>query len=723
MSNWKDKTSFAIDAVLNSYAIIFFSRSRGLGLVLLAATFLAPQFGAIGLIGLCISLAAALVLGFDREQIRSGALLFNSLLVSFALVFLYNYQHLSLPVLAMVLTCSVVVTVFVTVFTAHSLHTLFRLPSMSLPFVTVTLLLFFLFYSFTRTPITASTPYVLLPEIPCPWMAMRCFLQAFGAIFFLPHATVGLVIFIALLCHSRLAGLYAVVGFAAGMLVMHGLHMDITPAGMAYVGFNFVFCAIALGGIFFVPSKSSLLLVVLGAFFCATIAIAVRSFLLYFGVPPLALPFNLVVLLMVYTMRLRTSVRHCFCTPFTPDRPEVNVRNFKTDLRRFPDALHTSLFLPFFGERTVTQGFNGAITHRGQWRYGLDFEVLDTQGSRYNRDDGSLADYHTFDSPVAAPAPATVVRVLDSIPDNAIGSVNLENNWGNTIVLLLDNGLYVKLCHLKQGSATVAEGERVAHGHILARCGNSGRSPVPHLHLQLQASPQVGSHTLPFRLYHYVELREGQKHYHTCGVPREGSRIRDLPINADVASGFDSFVTHPPRFRVTTDGSSYEETITTTISDAGLHELHTESRKATLTVRLTERSFFAVGFRGDRKSILLLLYLGLGRMPFTSEHGVCWTDELDPHALLNPWGRLWQDLLGPFTGMPTLHTRSTTAPASDAITEVHTEVSPACHGAALQSSIPHRIVIHLSKRSGIARIHSESKSGAIQAEIVHDNTN
>jgi urea transporter len=657
---------------------------------------------------------------FDREQIRNGALLFNSLLVSFALVFLYNYQHLSLPVLTMVLVCSVVVTVFVTVFVSHTLHTLFRLPSMSLPFVTVTLLLFFLFYSFTRTPITAAAPYVLLPEIPCRWVALSCFLQAFGAIFFLPHATVGLVIFIALLCHSRLAGLYAAVGFAAGLLVLHGFHMDITPAGMAYVGFNFVFCAVALGGIFFIPSKSSLLLVVLGSFFCATIAIAVRSFLLYFGVPPLALPFNLVVLLMVYTMRLRTSVTHLFCTPFVPDRPEMNVRTFRTDRRRFPDALHTALFLPFFGERAVTQGFNGAITHRGEWRHGLDFEILDAQGSRFDRDGSVLADYHTFDSPVAAPASATVVRVVDSIPDNPIGSVNLENNWGNTIVLLLDNGLYVKLSHLKKDSVTVAEGERVAHGQVLARCGNSGRSPVPHLHLQIQASPQIGSPTLPFKLYHYVELLEDRKHYHTCGVPREGTSIRDLPIDADIVAAFDAFVTRPPRFRVTADGNVYEETITSTINEAGLHELHSETRKARLTVRLTERGFFAADFRGDRESILLLLYLGLGRMPFTSEESVFWSDELDPHALLNPWGRLWQDLVGPFTGMPTIHAKATTVPGRNAIVAVQTELTPAFHGAAPERAIPGRITIRLSKRYGIAQIRAENETGCIEAEIIHD---
>lgn len=718
--SWKDRVAFAADAILNSYAIIFFSRSRYLGAALLGATFLAPRFGSIGLAGLCIALASAWALGFDREQIRSGALLFNSLLVSFALVFLNNYQNLSPLVLAMVLACSVIVTVFVTVFISHSLHTLFRLPSMSLPFVTVGMLLFFLFYSFTRTPITAATPYVLLPEIPCPWVSMRCFLQAFGAIFFLPHATVGLVIFVALLCHSRLAGLYAVVGFAAGMLVLHGFQMDISPAGMAYVGFNFVFCAIALGGIFFIPSKSSLLLVMLGSFFCATIAIAVRSFLLYFGVPPLAIPLNMVVLLMVYTMRLRTSVTHLFCTPFTPDRPELNARSFRTDRRRFPDALQTVLFLPFFGERAVTQGFNGTVTHRGQWRHGLDFEVLDAQGSRSTRDGSTLADYHTFDSPVAAPANATVVRVVNAIPDNPIGSVNLEDNWGNTIVLRLDNGLYATLCHLKQGSATVVEGERVVHGQVVARCGNSGRSPVPHLHLQLQATPQIGSPTLPFKLYHYVELLDGRKRHHTSDVPREGDRIRDLPVDADMAAVFDTFVTRPTRYRVREADVIYEETVTATINEAGLHELHTGCRKACLTVRLTERGFFAVGFRGARDSILLLLYLGLGRMPFTSEAHVSWSDELDPHALLNPLGRLWQDLAGPFIGMPVMHAETSTITGDRAGVEVRTELTSNIHGAAVQGSIPARITTYLSKRSGIARIRAETGTGCMEVEVIHD---
>jgi len=720
VNTWKDRTSFAVDAILNSYAIIFFSRSRRLGLALLAATFLAPRFGAIGLAGLCISLVVAVALGFDRDQIRSGALLFNSLLVSFALVFLYNYQHLSLRALAMILVCSSIITVFVTVFTAHVLHTLFRLPSMSLPFVTVALLLFFLFYSFTRTPITAEAPFVLLPEISLPWEPLQCFLQAFGAIFFLPHATIGLVIFVALVCHSRLAALYAVAGFGVGLLVMNGLRMDITPAGVAYVGFNFVFCAIALGGIFFIPSKSSLLLVMLGAFFCAVIAIAVRSFFLYFGVPPLALPFNLVVLLMVYTMRLRASVTHLFCTPFTPDRPEVNARTFRTDRRRFPDALHTALFLPFFGERSITQGFNGAITHRGPWRYGLDFEVLDEQGSRCDRDGSALVDFHTFDSPVTAPANATVVRVVDSIPDNAIGSVNLENNWGNTIVLLLDNGLYAKLSHLKQGSATVVEGERIAHGHILGRCGNSGRSPVPHLHMQVQATPQIGAPTLPFKLYHYVELHEGRKRYHTCGVPREGERIRDLPIDADIAAGFDALVTRSTHYRVTEDGNTYDETISATINADGLHELQTETRKAALIVRLTERGFFAVDFRGDQTSILLPVYLGLGRLPFSTEENVFWTDELDPYSLLNPWGRLWQDLVGPFAGMPTLHAETSTGPgcASHAIAGIHTKLTPAVPGLTLQRSIPEQIDIQLSKRHGIAQIRVEGGGTIMKAEVI-----
>jgi hypothetical protein len=52
------------------------------------------------------------------------------------------------------------------------------------------------------------------------------------------------------------------------------------------------------------------------------------------------------------------------------------------------------------------------------------------------------------------------------IPDNNIGDVNLVNNWGNTIIIQHQDGLYSKLSHLKEKTITVKRGEKVKQGQI-----------------------------------------------------------------------------------------------------------------------------------------------------------------------------------------------------------------------------------------------------------------
>jgi murein DD-endopeptidase MepM/ murein hydrolase activator NlpD len=42
----------------------------------------------------------------------------------------------------------------------------------------------------------------------------------------------------------------------------------------------------------------------------------------------------------------------------------------------------------------------------------------------------------------------------------------------------------VALCHLQQNSLKVQAGQRVQVGSVLARCGNSGNSTEPHVHVQ-----------------------------------------------------------------------------------------------------------------------------------------------------------------------------------------------------------------------------------------------
>lgn len=113
-----------------------------------------------------------------------------------------------------------------------------------------------------------------------------------------------------------------------------------------------------------------------------------------------------------------------------------------------------------------------------------------------------------FGRPLFAPAAGEVVAVHDLEPDHdthrGLPSVRYAltqrrraaAGWpslaGNHVVIRVGERVYVALCHLQRGSARVAAGRHVAAGEELARCGNSGNSTEPHLHLQVMDDPDAG---------------------------------------------------------------------------------------------------------------------------------------------------------------------------------------------------------------------------------------
>ncbi|MFZ4208240.1 M23 family metallopeptidase [Streptomyces griseoincarnatus] len=117
------------------------------------------------------------------------------------------------------------------------------------------------------------------------------------------------------------------------------------------------------------------------------------------------------------------------------------------------------------------------------------------------------ADFPAHGAPLHAVADATVVRATDTARDHlSRGSLPalaylmlLEANvrdllgagriLGNHVVLDLGGGAHALYAHLRRGSLTVREGDRVHAGQVLAQVGNSGNSTEPHLHFQLMDGP------------------------------------------------------------------------------------------------------------------------------------------------------------------------------------------------------------------------------------------
>ncbi|MFC9854319.1 murein hydrolase activator EnvC family protein [Streptomyces prasinus] len=147
-----------------------------------------------------------------------------------------------------------------------------------------------------------------------------------------------------------------------------------------------------------------------------------------------------------------------------------------------------------------------------------------------------------FGAPLHAVADARVVRAADRQRDHSsraslpgvLYQVFLEGAardllgvrgiLGNHVILDLGGGTHALYAHLKRGSVTVREGDRVRVGDVIGACGNSGNSTEPHLHFQLMDGPDPDTaRGVPFT-------------WSGVGVPR-GGEVFDVPGPAPVTPG------------------------------------------------------------------------------------------------------------------------------------------------------------------------------------------
>ncbi|MCA1620762.1 MAG: M23 family metallopeptidase [Acidobacteria bacterium] len=140
-----------------------------------------------------------------------------------------------------------------------------------------------------------------------------------------------------------------------------------------------------------------------------------------------------------------------------------------------------------------------------RWAYDLTVEPSFTGGAR-------LEDYGCWGVPVVAPAAGRVVRAHDGEPDETPGAVsnNFDAPAGNHVVIELATGTYLEVAHLQRGSVSVKEGEAVEEGRPLGRCGNSGNTSEPHIHVHHQRQhPDFGEGILVEGLPLYFRDHDG----------------------------------------------------------------------------------------------------------------------------------------------------------------------------------------------------------------------
>ena len=152
----------------------------------------------------------------------------------------------------------------------------------------------------------------------------------------------------------------------------------------------------------------------------------------------------------------------------------------------------TVLTLPLNGAWTVYQGGTtvGENYHAASidQRFAYDLCLL-KDGALFTGDGTKDEDFFAFGQPVLAPAAGKIASVDDEYADNTPGKgSDTDPAEGNTIVIDHGNGEFSVLAHLKAGSIKVKVGDSVKAGQELAQIGQSGNSPIPHLHYHLQTT-------------------------------------------------------------------------------------------------------------------------------------------------------------------------------------------------------------------------------------------
>ncbi len=642
--------------VLRSYSQIFFSESYWFAIPLIFVSFFDISAGLSGLLAVFTANITASLLKFDKQTIVKGFYGFNSLLVGLGLGYFYELTF----VVVMISIFSGFLTLLVTI-AFQGILGKYYLPYLSIPFVFSVWIVLSAGWMVSGTEDNQSGVYILnklfsigghpLINLHQWWVDnitsvfLNSYFLSLGAIFFQFNVFAGIVIAIALLFYSRIAFLLSLLGYSVAYSAYLFLGMDMTLLGYSHIGFNFILGAIAIGGYFYIPSRQSFFWAFAITPLIALVAAGLFGILKPFNLALLSLPFNLVLLTFIYSLRYRTVKSNFKEVQIQEGTPERNLYSYQSFSNRFPNFGWLQIKLPFFGEWYINQGHNGEHTHKGEWANAWDFVITNSDLSQYINEGNEPEDYYCYGQNVIAPAEGSVVVVEDGIEDNVIGEVNTLKNWGNTIIIKHAEGLYSKLCHLQKGSIVVKVGDNLHYGQLIGKVGNSGRSPYPHLHFQLQPTPYIGSKTLNYPLFAYLEDNKVIK---TFSYPSKGQRVKTIEENVILKKAFNLMPGTKLNWEIKSPKGTENIKWEVFTNPYNKSYIYCQTTKSLAYFQYDGVYFYFTHFEGDNKSLLFTFYQIAFRLPVVDIENYTSTDLLPVNLTFKGLRIFLHDFTAPF---------------------------------------------------------------------------
>jgi len=651
--------NFLSCSVLNSYSQIFFSKKKVFAILILMATFLNPELGFWGFLGVVFTNLIAHGLGFNKHTIKEGLYGLNSLLVILGLSVFFK---LNLTFIFVFITINIFTLILSVGFS--NLMAKNGLPFLAFPFVIGIWVTFYVMNSYTNLEVDEGSIYFLndifkfggltLIEIyeaydnfPIPDI-IKGYFKSLSAIVFQFNWIAGLLISIGLLIASRISFALSIIGYLTGYLYYVVVGENVQNLQYGYIGFNFILFAIAIGAFYFISKRKIHLAVIVLTPVLGLLITGLSGFLSIFGLPVFALPFMIMTTLIIYIMNFTTKNDVFPEVIYQTYSPEKNLYNYYNYFERFGSNKYLmKIGLPFFGKWKVWQGPNGKHTHKGEWKNAWDFIIEDKDQNSHKNDGISLEDYYCYKAPVVAPADGTVVNIIDGIKDNDPGDVNMTQNWGNTIVIKHSDYLYSQISHLEQDSFKVKIGDFLNKGEQIASLGNSGRSPQPHLHFQLQSTPYIGSKTLEYPLSYYINYKDSGEEFLSFKYPEEEENISDVKINKILNKAFK--LIPGMVFKVSSSNDDFKDSE---------WEVHTDAYNLTYITCSNSDSYayfvndgtvlYFTTFEGNKNSLLYYFYLSSFKIFLGDYKSLNIQDSFPIHSVFKGTMKYIQDMIAPY---------------------------------------------------------------------------
>lgn len=658
----KIKSNYWLQCLLNSYSLMFFSLNNVFALIIILVTFFSPILGLSGFIAILLINGSAFLMGFNRDDIQKGIFGFNALFLGMAMGYEYT---LNLPFI--VLFISAILTLLLITVWLKGLFSIYNLPFLSFPFIITYWLVSLAASNFSNIYLDENHIYVvnelarnqlssyyqfvhILDTISLPSFILIYFKTLAGT-FFQTSVLGGILIAAGLLYFSRIAFSLSIIGFSLAYLFYNLFGADINDLNYNLVGANFIFLAIGVGCFFLIPNTHSYITVIILVPVLLIVALSLGKILSIFQLKAYTLSFSVVCTAFLFSLNQRWFQKYLQVVTIQYFSAETTIYKYLNSIQRFKNEHFYKLSLPFAGEWHVSQGYDGKITHLGDWSKALDFVIVDSKNNTYRepttrREDFTRENFYCYNREIYAPFDGYVYDIINTVEDNDIGDMDTERNWGNTIILNHLNGVFSQISHIKKDSFGVFIGQYVYKGTYLATCGNSGRSPEPHIHFQMQTTPTIGAKTLAYPISYFIERKGSSKTLKISEVPAEGTNISNIQVNELLLIAF----TFLPGQKITLKKEGNDDPINWEVFTDAYNRTYIYCKESKSTAYFVNDGImlYFTDFEGDKGSVLFHFYLAAYRQLLGYYDNITTQDNIPLIHFNNKLIQFFQDFIAPF---------------------------------------------------------------------------